>query len=103
MSMTNRPRAIFAAALLALSGLALQPAAAQTPAGATIALAGARVIDGTGAAPIENATIVMSNGRIVAIGPTASVTVPAGATRVNGSAACGIEPSGHVRAESTGT
>jgi imidazolonepropionase-like amidohydrolase len=48
-----------------------------------IALVGARVIDGTGAAPIANATILVSNGRIERIGPSASLKVPAGATRVD--------------------
>jgi imidazolonepropionase-like amidohydrolase len=48
-----------------------------------IAFTGARVIDGTGAAPIEQATIVVTNGRITAIGPSATVMPPAGATVVN--------------------
>jgi imidazolonepropionase-like amidohydrolase len=50
---------------------------------ATVALVGARVIDGTGAAPIANATILISNGRIDRIGPSASLKIPAGATRVD--------------------
>ena len=53
----------------------------QTP--TTVALVGARVIDGTGAAPIANATILVSNGRIDRIGPAASLKIPAGATRVD--------------------
>src|SRR5262245_26986424 len=56
---------------------------AQTPAPGVIAFTGARVIDGTGAAPIEQATIVVTNGRITAIGPSATVMPPAGATVVN--------------------
>ena len=58
-------------------------AAAQIPAPGVIAFTGARVIDGTGSAPIENATIVVTNGRITAVGPSASVMPPAGATVVN--------------------
>ena len=54
---------------------------AQAPAGSTLALTGARVIDGTGAAPLERATIVVADGRIQAVGT--SVTIPAGATRVD--------------------
>ena len=50
---------------------------------ATVALVGARVIDGTGAAPIANATILISNGRIDRVGPAASLKIPAGATRVD--------------------
>ena len=49
----------------------------------TVALVGARVIDGTGAAPIANATVLVSNGRIERIGPSASLKIPAGATRID--------------------
>jgi imidazolonepropionase-like amidohydrolase len=49
----------------------------------TVALVGARVIDGTGAAPIANATILVSNGRIERIGPSASLKIPAGAARID--------------------
>src|SRR5262245_10195326 len=49
----------------------------------TTALRGARVLDGTGAAPVDNATIVIRDGRIVAIGPSASITVPSGAEVVD--------------------
>ena len=54
---------------------------AQTPAGGVVAFTGATVIDGTGAAPMAGATIVVSDGRIQAVGR--NVTVPAGATRVD--------------------
>ena len=50
---------------------------------AVTALEGVRVIAGDGRAPIENATIVISGGRIAQLGPSASVSVPAGASRVN--------------------
>jgi hypothetical protein len=58
-------------------------AGAQVPAPGVIAFTGARVIDGTGSAPIEQATIVVTNGRVTAIGPAATVMPPAGATIVN--------------------
>src|SRR5262245_17056931 len=61
---------------------AFGPSDAQTPAG-PIALTGARIIDGTGKAPIEQGTIVITDGKISAVGPSASVTVPAGATRID--------------------
>jgi len=51
--------------------------------GAVTALEGARVIPGDGRAAIENATIVVTGGRITHVGPSASVKVPAGATRVS--------------------
>ncbi|HZY09122.1 MAG TPA: hypothetical protein VFE69_15295, partial [Ilumatobacteraceae bacterium] len=54
---------------------------AQAPAGGVVAFTGATVIDGTGAAPVAGATIVVSDGRIQAVGR--NVTVPAGATRVD--------------------
>jgi len=62
---------------------AVSASLAQTPAPGTIAFTGARVIDGTGAAPIEQATIVVTNGKITAIGPSATVMPPAGAMVVN--------------------
>jgi imidazolonepropionase-like amidohydrolase len=49
----------------------------------TKAFTGARVIDGTARAPVDNATILVRDGRIVAVGPEARVTVPAGAERVS--------------------
>ncbi len=42
-----------------------------------------RLVDGTDRAPIDNATIVVRDGRIAAAGPAASVTIPAGAERVS--------------------
>lgn len=44
-----------------------------------IALTNVRVIDGTGAAARENQTVVVRGGRIAALGPAASTTIPAGA------------------------
>lgn len=70
-----------AAAVLCGSAAWLVPTSAQTAA-ATI-YEGGRLIDGTGAAALENAALVVSNGRITAVGRTGQVTAPAGATRVN--------------------
>src|ERR1700752_4546318 len=75
--------AVFLGLLLVIAGLSLQTPLAQAPAGGTVAMTGARVIDGTGAAPIEGATIVITNGRIQSVGTGSAVTVPAGATRVD--------------------
>jgi imidazolonepropionase-like amidohydrolase len=58
--------------------LALAPAAAAQ----TRALVGARIIDGRGGV-IERGTIVMRDGRIAAVGPAASTTVPADAERID--------------------
>ena len=58
--------------------------AADKPTG-TVALTGARVVTmaGVDGGIIDNATIVIRGDRIVAVGPSASVSVPAGATRVD--------------------
>lgn len=42
-----------------------------------VALTNVRVIDGTGAAPRENQTVLIANGRITAVGPAASTRAPA--------------------------
>jgi len=42
------------------------------------ALSGARLIDGTGAAPTGDAVVVVREGRIAAVGPRASTPIPAG-------------------------
>src|SRR6266513_6396255 len=42
-----------------------------------IALTHVRVIDGTGAAPLEDQTIVISDGKITSISPAATAKVPA--------------------------
>jgi imidazolonepropionase-like amidohydrolase len=52
------------------------------PSGA-LALVGARLVDGTGAPPIEDATVVVDGDRIVAAGPRASTAVPAGARTID--------------------
>ena len=44
----------------------------------TIALINVRIIDGTGAAAREDQTIVISDGKIQLMGPTAATTIPAG-------------------------
>src|SRR5215211_9514852 len=44
-----------------------------------VALAHVRVIDGTGAAPLEDQTVVIGGGKIQAVGPSAAARPPAGA------------------------
>ena len=44
-----------------------------------VALRAARLIDGAGAAPINNAIVIVTNNRITAVGDAASVRVPSGA------------------------
>ncbi len=73
-----------------LTAIALVVSAARTEAqqlpaagSGTVVLRAARVIDGTGAAPIANGVVVVTDDRIVAVGPEASVRIPAGARRID--------------------
>ncbi len=61
--------------LLALAPL---PAAA-----ATQAFVGATVIDGTGKAAIPDGVVVVTDGKVAAVGPRASVRIPAGAQHID--------------------
>ena len=45
----------------------------------TIAITGGTVIDGNGGAPIPDAVVVITGSRVTAVGPRASVPIPAGA------------------------
>ncbi len=66
--------------LQVLSIAAQQLGAPGNPTGkGTVVLRSAQVIDGTGAEPIRNGVIVVTNDKIVAVGPSGSVTIPAGA------------------------
>jgi imidazolonepropionase-like amidohydrolase len=78
-----------------LSGLALVAASLLAPAPArlaaqqeskgsgTVVLHAARVIDGTGAGPILNGVVVITDEKIVAVGAESAVKIPAGARRVD--------------------
>jgi len=48
-----------------------------------LALTHAKLIDGTGAAPREDQTIVVRDGHIAAVGPSATVVVPPGAQTID--------------------
>src|SRR3954471_1229543 len=70
--------------LVAVALLLATTSAAQEPAGTgTVVLRAARLIDGTGAAPVANGVVVVTNNRIVAGGRTGSVTIPAGARTID--------------------
>ena len=75
--------ALFLLFIISIVGLAQGPNAdrqqfirAEAP---VVALTHVRVIDGTGAAPLEDQTIVISDGKITAITPAASASVQSGA------------------------
>jgi imidazolonepropionase-like amidohydrolase len=67
----------------ALAAATLAGVRAQQPPSSTVrAFTGLRLVDGTDRAPVDNATLVIRDGRIVAAGPAASVGIPAGAQRI---------------------
>ncbi len=72
-----------AIAAVCAAGLLASVTAPAQPQPSTTAFTGARVIDGTDHAPIDNATILVRDGRIVALGAAAAVAIPAGARRVS--------------------
>lgn len=60
---------------------------AQTPAGQTprsLAIRNVTVIPGAGATAVENATVLIRDDRIAAIGPAAETVIPAGARLIEG-------------------
>ena len=69
-----------AAALLIVAAASASRAGAQAR---PIAIDGARLIDGTGAAPIDDAVVVTSGDRILAAGPRARVRIPPDAAVVD--------------------
>lgn len=62
----------------ALSLATIAPTLAETT-----AFVGATVIDGTGKAPIGDGVVVVTDGKIAAVGARRRVAIPAGATRVD--------------------
>ncbi len=78
---------VFAALLMLVSTSSPGSSPGQTgTAGDVKVFVGARVIDGTGKPAIENAVLVVRNGRVESIGPSAVVRPPAGAqiTKLSG-------------------
>lgn len=64
--------------------VAAQALAAQEAKGTgTVVLRAARLIDGTGAAPIQNGVVVVTDDKIVAVGAQGRVTIPAGARTID--------------------
>src|SRR5258706_13627643 len=63
--------------------LVLGHAPAQ-PLPAPIAIVGATLIDGNGGPPVSDAVVVISGSRITAAGARGSVSIPSGATQIEG-------------------
>jgi len=83
MSGTTRLLAVLLGSLLLPAAASLDRPLAQAPPAGTVALTGARLIDGTGRAPIEQATLLIRNGRIEAAGASTALAVPDGAARID--------------------
>lgn len=102
-----RSAALVVASLSLLVVLGCSSPVSETPAGeAVTALTGARLIDGTGGPPIEGGTLLISGGRITAVGAESDVQIPAGAVTVDLAGAT-IVPGlvnahGHVQATGQG-
>ena len=79
--MNSRHLVRLLAALSTALGVALGGCAAPTGQGKVTALKGATLIDGTGAAPVPNATILISGGKVVSAGQ--GITIPVGAQVVD--------------------
>ena len=74
----------FLSVALAAPAIALAQAPTNPVKGTgTVVLKAARVIDGTGAAPIQNGVVVVIDDRIVAVGAAGAVSIPAGARTVD--------------------
>ena len=62
--------------------LVLAANATSAQASGTRAFTGLTLIDGTGRPPVQGATVVVRDGRVIAAGPASAVTIPAGAERI---------------------
>lgn len=86
--MTKLPKAgTFALALFAAGVVIAPPSGAQTPSDTTsvVAFVHANVIPMDVERVLNDQTVVVANGRIVAVGPSSTVRVPAGALQVDAS------------------
>ena len=71
--------------LLLVTGCASAQPESRPPTELTLALTRVTVIDATGAPPLPDRTVVVSAGRITAIGPSQTTPVPEGARVIDGS------------------
>lgn len=54
------------------------------PGKSVIAITGVRIIDGNGGAPTENGSVVVANGKIIDVGQSSKVKIPANAEKIDG-------------------
>jgi imidazolonepropionase-like amidohydrolase len=87
----GRKRTVFVGILLAALGVfaalgdAEQRAAEVKPSAPVLAVVGGTVIDGTGAAPLEDAVILVENGRIASVAKRGQVPIPKKAVIIDAS------------------
>jgi imidazolonepropionase-like amidohydrolase len=67
----------------AVNDLVRLTASVKPVASGTIAFVGGTLVDGSGAPPIDDAAVVVKNGRIMAAGPASSTTIPKDAKRID--------------------
>lgn len=85
MQITSTPRLV--GLLLSLLAVAAGALTAQSPAPGTTAIVGATLIDGTGAAPQPNRTVLIQDGLIETVGHVDSVHVPDDAVSIDANGA----------------
>ena len=56
----------------------------MTSTSGALAVRGATLIDGTGRAPLPDATVVIEGERLVAVGPSATTPIPPGVQTIDG-------------------
>lgn len=79
----RRPRLLSALALLPALACMGGETGGDGPAGeGVLAFTGARLVDGTGAPPVEDAVLLVWDGRIHAVGPARAVDIPRGAREI---------------------
>ena len=76
-------RAVRTATAAWITLLGLAPAVALGQPEPVLALRGATVVDGTGAAPIPDGVVVVEDGRIRCVGPVGSCAIPPGAREID--------------------
>jgi imidazolonepropionase-like amidohydrolase len=72
----------FVSLMSALVIARVQPATANSQADGALALVGAKIYTSPTEPPIPNATIVIRGGKVEAVGPSGSVSIPARATQI---------------------
>ncbi|HEU4417057.1 MAG TPA: amidohydrolase family protein [Candidatus Angelobacter sp.] len=77
------PAFVTGAARDGMANLAKVAASFTEPMPPVVAIVRGRLIDGTGKPPIENAIVILKDGKIMAAGPAADTVVPAGAQIVD--------------------